>query len=481
MKKVLFVASEVVPFVKTGGLADVAGSLPKYFDKEKYDVRVVLPKYMMIPDRYKDQMEYQTHFYMDLAWRSQYVGVVKLVSDGVTFYFIDNEYYFSGDKPYGDIKWDIEKFSFFCKAALSALPLLDFRPDIIHCHDWQTGLIPVYLKDTFSQGEFFQGIKTIMTIHNLKFQGVWDVKTVKDITGLNVSYFAPDKLEAYGDANLLKGGIVYSNYVTTVSDSYAEEIKTPFYGEGLDGLINARANDLFGIVNGLDYEEYNPQTDPLIYHNYTAKNFRKEKIKNKRGLQDEMGLAHDDKKFMIGICSRLTDQKGFDLIDYVIEELCTEDTQLVVLGTGDEKYEHLFRHYAWKYNDRVSANIYYSNEISHKLYASCDAFLMPSLFEPCGLSQLMSLRYGTIPIVRETGGLKDTVQPYNEFEGTGTGFSFANYNAHEMLNTIRYAKQVFFERKREWNKIIDRGMAMDYSWNNSARKYEELYDRLLGY
>lgn len=478
MKRVLFVASECVPFIKTGGLADVVGSLPKYFNKEEYDVRVMIPKYCAIPDTYKQQMHYKAHFYLNLAWRSQYVGVLEMELDGITFYFIDNEFYFAGSTPYGNIYEDIEKFAFFSKAALSALPVIDFRPDIIHCHDWQTGLIPVYLKDTFSQNPFFQGIKSIMTIHNLKFQGVWDIKTVKDISGLSSYYFAPDKLEAYGDANYLKGGIVYADYVTTVSSSYAEEIKMPFYGEGLDGLMRARSNVLEGIVNGIDYNEYDPETDPYIYKTYNIKNFRKEKVKNKRGLQEELGLEQNDKKFMVGIVSRLTDQKGLDLIEYVIEEICSEDTQLIVLGTGKEKYENLFRHYAWKYNNRVSANIFYSNERAHKIYAACDAFLMPSLFEPCGLSQLMSLRYGTVPIVRETGGLRDTVEPYNEFESTGTGFSFTNYNAHEMLSTLRYARHIFYNKKREWNKIVDRGMAADFSWNISARKYEELYSRI---
>ncbi|MCI8643139.1 MAG: glycogen synthase GlgA [Lachnospiraceae bacterium] len=478
MKKVLFVASECVPFVKTGGLADVVGSLPKYLDKEQFDVRVMLPKYMMIPDHFKQNMQYKTHFYMELNWRSQYVGVLESVVDGITFYFIDNEFYFSGMKPYGNIYEDIEKFTFFSRACLSALPVIDFRPDIIHCHDWQTGLVPVYLHDSFQGGEFFRGIKTIMTIHNLKFQGVWDKKTIKNITGLGDYYFAPDKLEAYGDANYLKGGIVYADYVTTVSDSYANEIRMPFYGEGLDGLMNAKANRLVGIVNGIDYNEYNPETDPFIVQHYNAKNFRKEKVKNKCALQEELGLEVNDKKFMIGIVSRLTDQKGFDLIDYVIEEICAEDTQLVVLGTGEEKYEHLFRHFAWKYSNRVSANIFYSNERSHRIYAACDAFLMPSLFEPCGLSQLMSLRYGTVPIVRETGGLRDTVQPYNQYEGTGTGFGFCNYNAHEMLGTVRYAKDVYYNHRREWNKIIDRGMAADFSWSASARKYEDLYNRM---
>lgn len=478
MKNILFVASECVPFIKTGGLADVVGSLPKYINKEEFDVRVMLPKYMALSESYKTQMKYLTHFYMDLAWRNQYVGVFQLDYDGITFYFIDNEYYFAGVTPYGNIYEDIEKFAFFSKASLSVLGLVGFKPDIIHCHDWQTGLLPVYLKDRFMEEDFYKGIKTVFTIHNLKFQGVWDVKTVKDITGLSEYYFTTDKLEAYGDANYLKGGIVYSDFVTTVSDSYADEIKMPFYGEGLDGLVNARSNALEGIVNGIDYEEYNPETDEMISKKYNPLNFRKNKIKNKRELQQELGLEINDKAFMIGIVSRLTDQKGFDLIDYCIEEICAKDVQLVVLGTGEDKYENLFRHYQWKYPERVSANIFYSNERAHKIYASCDVFLMPSLFEPCGLSQLISLRYGTVPIVRETGGLKDTVEPYNEYEGTGTGFSFQNYNAHEMLSTINYAKKIFFSKKRDWNKIIDRGMAKDFSWNNSAKKYEELYKNL---
>lgn len=400
---------------------------------------------------------------------------------GVHYYFIDNEFYFAGPKPYGYIHEDIEKFAFFSKAALSAMPLLGFKPDIVHCHDWQTGLVPVYMKERFHDGEFFRDMKSIMTIHNLKFQGIWDLKKVKDITGLPPYFFTSDKLEAYGDANYLKGGIVYADAVTTVSDSYAEEIKTPFYGEHLDGLMRARSNCLTGIVNGIDYEEFNPATDTRIVSNYNQKTFRKEKPKNKKALQQELGLEVNDKKFMIGIVSRLTDQKGLDLIAYMMDQICAEDLQLVILGTGESQYENMFRHFAWKYPDRVSANIYYSEDMSHKIYASCDAFLMPSLFEPCGLSQLMSLRYGTVPIVRETGGLKDTVEPYNEYESTGTGFSFANYNAHEMMNTINYAKHVFYNNKREWNKIVDRGMLKDFSWTSSAKKYQKLYDNLLGY
>ncbi len=479
MKNILFMASEAVPFIKTGGLADVVGSLPKCFDKEYYDVRVMIPKYLCIKEEYRNNMEYITHFYLDYLGQSRYVGVLQYVYDGVTFYFIDNESYFWGDKPYGDWYYDLEKFSFFCQAGLSALPLIGWKPDIIHCHDWQTGLVPVYLKSRWSGGEYFHDIKSVMTIHNLKFQGVWDVKTIQRFSGLPDYFFTPDKLEAYKDGNLLKGGLVYADAITTVSNTYAQEIQTPFYGEGLDGLLRARSNSLRGIVNGIDYDDFNPETDKYLSHHYNVSSFRKEKIKNKRALQEELGLAVDDKKFMIGIVSRLTDQKGFDLIQCVIDEICDDDVELVVLGTGDERYENMFRHYAWKYNDRVSANIIYSDPLSHKIYGSCDAFLMPSLFEPCGLSQLMALRYGTLPIVRETGGLKDTVQPYNEFDGTGTGFSFTNYNAHDMLHVIRYAKSVFQNRKRDWNKIVERAMSADFSWNASALKYQELYDWLI--
>lgn len=475
MKNILFIASEGVPFIKTGGLADVVGSLPKYFNKDEFDVRVILPKYVCIKEEYKSQMTYLDHFYINLAWRSQYVGVFMMEYQGVKFYFIDNEFYFGGPKPYNYIHEDIEKFAFFCQAALSAIPVIGFKPDIIHCHDWQTGLIPVYLKDRFNSGEYYSNIKTVITIHNLKFQGVWDLKKTMDITGLDKYYFTSDKLEAYGDANYLKGGITYADRVTTVSSTYAQEIMTPFYGEKLDGLMRARSNVLSGIVNGIDYETYNPETDTSITANYNQVTFRKEKWKNKVALQKDLGLEVDRNKFLVGIVSRLTDQKGFDLIACVMDQLCAEDVQFVILGTGEEKYENMFRHYDWKYGNRVSANIYYSEEMSHRIYASCDAFLMPSLFEPCGLSQLMSLRYGTVPIVRETGGLKDTVEPYNEYEGTGTGFSFANYNAHEMLGIFNYAKSVYYGHKREWNKIVDRAMQADFSWNKSAKEYEELY------
>ena len=481
MKNILFVASEGVPFIKTGGLADVIGSLPKCIDREYFDIRVILPKYTCMKQEMKDKLTYKTHFYMDFHWKEEYVGILEAEVEGVKYYFIDNESFFGGFKPYSDnALFEIEKYAFFCKAALSILPVIDFRPDLIHCHDWQTGLVPVYLHERFQGNEFFRGIKTVMTIHNLKFQGKWNVKDVQDITGLPDYYFTPDKLEAYKDANLLKGGLVFADAITTVSDTYAQEIKTEFYGENLEGLMCARSGDLRGIVNGIDYDDFNPETDKHLEFPYNAQNYRKEKVKNKRAMQEEFNLDQDDKKFMIGIVSRLTDQKGFDLIAYIMDELCQEDVQIVVLGTGEEKYENMFRHFDWKYGNKVAANIYYSEALSHKIYAAADAFLMPSLFEPCGLSQLMSLRYGTVPIVRETGGLKDTVIPYNEYEGTGTGFSFSNYNAHEMLGTIRYAKHIFNTKKREWNKLIDRAMEADFSWNVSAKKYAEMYDWLIG-
>lgn len=480
-KKVLFVTSEAVPFIKTGGLADVAGTLPKYFDKSRYDVRVILPKYECMKWEWKERLTYKTHFYMSLHGRDIYVGVLETVVDGVNFYFIDNEEYFSGQKPYGDIKWDIEKFIFFSCAVMSALPSIGFRPDILHCHDWQTGLVPVYLHDAFQDNQHFWNVKSIMTIHNLRFQGIYNKEFIQGMSELSPYYFAPDKLEAYGDANMLKGGIVYADRVTTVSNTYAHEIKTPFYGEKLDGLLNARSNVLSGIVNGIDYDEFNPETDMWLPAHYNAESVFTEKVKNKMALQQELGLEVNPDMMMIGIVSRLTDQKGFDLIAHVMDEMCNDAVQFVILGTGEEKYENMFRHFAWKYPGKVSANICYSDALSHKIYGSCDAFLMPSLFEPCGLSQLMSLRYGTIPIVRATGGLADTVEPYNEYEGTGTGFSFNNYNAHEMMATVRYAEQVYYDNKDAWNGLVWRAMCKDFSWRASAEKYQQLYDELLGW
>ncbi len=484
MKKILFVTSEAVPFIKTGGLADVAGSLPQYFDRSKYDVRIILPKYVCMSEERKAQMRFCSRFYVRLSWRSQYVGVLETKVEGVTYYFIDNEYYFAGAKPYNNIYEDVEKFAYFSKAVLEALPVIGFCPDILHCHDWQTGLIPVYLKNEYQKKghpkeAFYQGVRTIFTIHNLQFQGRWMIQAVKDITGLPEHLFTADKLEAYGEGNYLKGGVVYSDIITTVSKTYAGEIMTPSGGEGLDGLMRARQKDLYGIMNGLDYEVFNPQSDTYIWENYGISNRAEGKLANKRRLQQQLGFSEDDGTLLLGIVTRMTNQKGMDLVEAVLDELLADARiQIVVLGTGQTNFENMFRHYAWKYEDKLSANICYSEELAHQIYAGCDAFLMPSLFEPCGLSQLISMHYGTVPIVRETGGLKDTVQAYNRYDQTGTGFSFCNFHAREMLSALYYAMDIYYNHRQDWEDIAQRGMEQDVSWSHSAIEYEKIYDML---
>lgn len=481
MKKILFAASECVPFVKTGGLADVVGALPKAFDKEEYDVRVVIPLYGCIPEKYVNDFEYVGHFYMSAGYMMQwaYVGVMKYEYEGIQYYFVDNKTYFGGSYPYGEMHWDIEKFCYFSKAVLSILPMIEFRPDIIHCHDWQTGIIPVYIKNEFQADEFYRDIKTVMTIHNLRFQGIWDIEYIRGLTGLQDWLFTPDKLEFMENANMLKGGLVYADAITTVSETYAREIQMPYYGEGLDGLLRARHEQLRGIVNGIDYEIYNPETDSKIYNNFNSENFVTEKVKNKLALQEELGLPVDASKYVMCIVSRLTDQKGLDLINCVMNQIADSGLQLIVLGTGEYWYENMFKYFAEIYPDRISANIRYSDELAHKIYAGSDSVLMPSAFEPCGLTQLIAYRYGTLPVVRETGGLNDTVEPLNEYEDKGTGFSFTNYNAHDMLHVIEYSKKIFEERKDLWNNMVKRGMEKDFSWAASKDKYVQLYEELL--
>lgn len=372
MKNILFVASESVPFIKTGGLADVVGSLPKSFPKEEFDVRVVIPNYKCIPWKYRSQFKYITHFYMGFGQvsGSEYVGIMTTQYDGITFYFIDNEHYFGGGSPYGDTRFDIEKFCFFSKAALSILPSINFKPDIIHCHDWQTGVLPVYLHTIFRDNHFYDNIRTIMTIHNLRFQGIWDIPTFKKITGFPDYVFRPTDMEYKKDANMLKGGMVYSNYITTVSNSYKNEIQSQYYGEGLDGVVRYKHQGLFGILNGIDYNEYNPETDNEIFSRYNSYSFIENKRRNKLALQRELGLEQNENKFMIGVISRLTDQKGIDLIGKVIEQIADNHTQLVVIGTGDKEYENMFRYYEWKLKGKVSGNIYFSNNRAHKIYAA---------------------------------------------------------------------------------------------------------------
>lgn len=479
MKKVLFVTSEAVPYIKTGGLADVTGSLPKYFNKQEYDVRVILPKYICIEEQRIKEMNYVDCFYVNLNWRKKYAGIFQADYCGIIYYFIDNEYYFAGEKPYHNIYEDTEKFAFFAKAAIEAMKKLDFQADIVHCHDWQTGLVPVFLKSSYTNDRFYQQMKVVYTIHNMKFQGRWKIEEIKDITGLPNEIFAPDKMESYGEANYLKGGIIYSDFLTTVSRTYAYEITTPSGGEGLDGVMRAKGNALLGIVNGIDYEEYNPMTDKYIPYHYEETKVDTKKAQNKEALQKRMELPVREDVFLIGIVSRMTSQKGFDLIVYMMDQIAAlGNIQIAALGTGEEKYENMFRHFTWKYENQVAVSLNYSEELAHQIYAGADAFLMPSLFEPCGLSQLMGMRYGTLPMVRETGGLRDTVIPYNEYEQTGNGFSFANYNAHEMFDMICYAKNIYENHRKEWNQMVRRAMNCDYSWEMSAKEYERIYTKL---
>lgn len=474
--KVLYAASEAVPFAKTGGLADVAGTLPRELVKLGADIRLIMPKYKAIPQSFVDRMEYIGYVYVDLAWRHQYCAVLKLEHEGVLVYFIDNEYYFDRDGLYGHFD-EAEQFAFFSKALLKVLPLIDFKPDIIHCNDWQTGVVSIFLKVHFGLEMFYKDIKTVYTIHNLKYQGIFPKETLGDILGLGWEYYNADGLEFHDCVNYMKAAIAYSDVITTVSKTYAEEIKHDFFGENLNGIINKRADRLYGIVNGIDYQENNPATDKRIFESFDAESIEG-KADNKRMLQQNLGLPQRKDIPIISIVSRLVDQKGFDLIACVFQEMMQLDIQLVVLGTGDRKYEELFGNAAAQYPDKVSANLKYDGILAQRIYAGSDMFLMPSLYEPCGLSQLFSLRYGTVPIVRETGGLNDTIKPYNELTGEGTGFTFANYNAHEMLDAIRRALG-FYGQKDIWEAIIRNGMKQDFSWNKSAREYMELYNKLL--
>ena len=458
-RSVAFIGSECYPFVKTGGLGDVMYALPKALIAQNCDVKVILPRYKCIPWEYQQKMVYRGAFEMNLCadGRSFYVGIMEYVWDGVVYDFIDNEDFFSYGNPYTNLIDDIPRFCFFGKAALAALNYMDWIPDVIHCHDWQAGLVPVYLRTLFENTPIGRS-KVMITIHNLRFQGRWGLDQVKDITWLDKHYFADGILEAFGDANYMKGGIVTADRVTTVSETYSQEIRTPFYGEGLEAVIDSCAGKLSGIVNGLDLDEFDPMHDPYLRHHFDVNTFRRQKPVCKKALQQRMGLEQNPGKMVYGIVSRLTDQKGFDLVGSVIEALVHDQVQLAVIGSGDKKYEDMFEYF---------------------IRAGSDAFIMPSIFEPCGLSQMISMRYGSVPVVRETGGLKDTVEPYNEYEDTGCGFSFAGADAGEFLNILRYAQDIYYNHKRCWNKIVERGMNKDFSWNASAECYGRLYDELI--
>ena len=474
--KVLFVASEAAPFLKTGGLADVALSLPKALKKSGIDIRVIMPKYGKISDEYKEKMEHLAEYTVPVGWRNQYCGLEHLKYDGIDFYFMDNEYYFKRNEPYGHFD-DGEIFSFFSRGVLESIKYMeDFIPDVIHCNDWHTGMVPVLLDAFYRYDIRFQNIKTIYTIHNLKYQGVFSKVVLSELLGLNDSYFSEDKLKFYDAISFMKGGIIYSDIVTTVSQTYSNEIRTPYFGENLDGLLNSVSYKLYGIVNGIDYDMYNPRKDKDIPKNFGLTTM-KNKLVNKLELQKQLGLPQDKDIPVIGLVSRLVSQKGLDLIKGVIEEILNLDMQLVILGTGDQTYEDLFSYYSNIYPEKLSSNIGFSNSLAKLIYSGADMFLMPSLFEPCGIGQLIALRYGTVPIVRETGGLKDTIIPYNKYTNEGNGFSFTNYNAHDMLNVIQLAIETFKDKKR-WTVIQKNGMKSETSWKESAKQYNDLYKKL---
>ena len=472
---ILIVASEAHPFIKTGGLGDVIGALPKALKDLGVDVRVVIPNYRDIKKEIKESLTYIDNFSVNVGWRTQYCGILEYEYDGVQFYLLDNEYYFKRGGLYGYYD-DGEKFAFFDRAVLEFIKHIDWVPDIVHCNDWQTGMIPVLHKLEYIKEEKFKNIKTIFSIHNLFFKGMFSKEVLPELFGYDYEAFNNGSLELYGAVSFLKGAINYADKITTVSKSYAEEIKTPEYGEELDGLLRYRSSVLEGIVNGIDYEEYNPEEDKYIYSKYSIDNIQNKSI-NKENLQKELGLPVNKDVAMIGLVSRLTHQKGCDLIINILEELLKEEVQVVILGTGDSMYEDGFKSFQNRYPKMVNANIRFSNELAHKIYASSDMFLMPSLFEPCGLGQLIALRYGSVPIVRETGGLKDTVVPYNEYEGTGNGFGFKNYRFDELLNITKYALEIY-KNKDKWNNIARQAMNSDNSWEKSAMEYIRIYNEL---
>ena len=476
-RSVAFIGSECHPFVKTGGLGDVMYALPRELARLNCDVRVILPRYACIPQEYQDKMVYRGEFYMDLGrtGRSYYVGIMEYICDGVVYDFIDNQEFFSSGRPYTNLVDDIPRYCFFSKAALAALNYMDWIPDIVHCHDWQAALVPIYLRTLFKDTPVGRA-KSILTIHNLRFQGVYNIPTIKYWTGLPDEVFNMGALQQdWVDANLLKGGLAYADRITTVSHTYAGEIQTPAYGERLDAHLRYHSWKLRGIVNGIDYGMWDPQTDPALAENYGLGNVLEHKMANKRALQRELGLQEDEGKFVIGLVSRLTNQKGLDLVSAIMPQILDGNTQMVVLGTGDQEYEDTFRYYENTHRGTFSACIQYDEGRAHRIYAGADVVLVPSRFEPCGLTQLNAMHYGTLPIVRETGGLKDTVEPYNEFTGGGNGFTFDRYESGLLLEAINRAKSLYFTNRYHWDEIVQRDMAKDVSWANSARQYKDLY------
>lgn len=474
--KILFAASEAYPFVKTGGLGDVAGSLPASLKVHHLDVRVILPKYGDIDNKYKDKMRYMGHTYVDLGWRKQYCGIEMLEYNNVTYYFVDNEYYFKRPGYYGYYD-EGEKFIYFSKAIIESISITGFEPDIIHCHDWHTALVPFLIKHTYSNSQY-QNIKTMLTIHNLKYQGVFSKDILREVLGLDDGYFNSECFEFYDAANILKAGIIDADMITTVSPSYAGEIQYPYYGENLDGVLRKYNYKLNGIVNGIDQETYNPKKDKQIYMNYDPANIEK-KAMNKLEFQRENSLPQNKSIPIVSLVSRLTEQKGLDLMRGVIHDILQSDIQLVILGTGMFEYEEMFKSLVWQYPNKVRVFLKFDEGLSRKIYASSDMVLMPSKFEPCGITQMIAMQYGALPIVRETGGLRDTVLSCEADGKNGAGFSFHDYNAHDFLYTLQRAVKAYYENPKQWEQWVKNAMSQDHSWTQSAIHYKEKYERLI--
>lgn len=471
MIKILFAAFEADPFVKTGGLGDVAGSLPGAVSSSAYEVRVILPKLSAIPEKFVKKMEFVTTFSVPLCWRNQHCGLFTLKYKGVRYYFLDNEYYFKRDQVYGEYD-DAERVAFFSKAVLeSLLHMDDYKPDIIHCNDWHTALVPVFLREQFMQLPDFAEIKTIFTIHNLQFQGRFPSSVISEVCGLYDTPAETQLISDPGTANFLQGAAIYSDAVTAVSPTYAKEICTPYYGEGLNWLFNKRGDSLYGILNGIDYKVWNPAADKLIPVNYDDASLA-DKKENKARLQEELGLEVNPKVPLFVIISRLTEQKGLDLVTNILAKLDELPIQLAVLGVGEYRFEEAFTYYSAKSPDKFAAAIKFDNGLSHRMYAGADVMLVPSRFEPCGLTQMISMRYGTLPLVRETGGLKDTVDSSN-------GFSFASYEPAALLEAVNSALKVWTSSKRKWQAMQKKGMTEDFSWKASAKEYRKLYSNLM--
>ena len=469
---VLLASAECAPLSKTGGLADVVGTLPKSFKEMGIDARVITPYHRCIKNKYADQVEHMFYFYVQLGWRREYAGIEKLEIDGVTVYLVDNEHYF-GDRIYWGGEGEIEQYAFFTRAVMDALPNLDFAPEIIHCNDWHTAMMPMLAKTQYPGG-MQERLHYVLTIHNIAFQGKCSFGLAKDLFGVEDRYLTSEFMELNGCANFMKGGCVFADRVNTVSPSYAREIMTDYYGEGLEGILSARAHEVSGIVNGIDKEVFNPRKDALIPAHYD-RGHRKGKAVCKAALQEQMGLEVNPNVPIFAMVTRMTEQKGFDLVACVLDELMgREEMQFMLLGSGEESFENFMRAAEYRYKGRVCAYIGYNEDLAHLIYAGSDFYLMPSRFEPCGLSQMIAMRYGTIPIVRETGGLRDTVMPYNQYTGEGTGFSFANYDAWEMRDAMRTALGCY-QNKEVMDGLIANAMKADFGFERSAEEYARLY------